>query len=547
LVAEGKEITVDEAITGSTNDILIIKGLGRVNLSGNSPDFHGSIFIRGAELRLHGVAEMHADTVAITIENGGTLTLDHPSFHKDFVSIHKSRVTLNAGTIHLIGADKDDTGEGFGTLSFTGGANTIDIKRNGKTYSNHLHANTALEHSKTATLNLTGNTDYGIYWENIRVGYAQKSGSFLKNGIVPWATIKGSTWATTVLGGDGLRYFVPFTDYQTMPEAYWKESDNITLVGNEGLTANRRINSLRIAIPTLTLNLAGNNTLYIDSGGILTTVDTGIRGLGRLTTLGNSPLYIHTYERSLTLENGVQLGNEPSTGSEVDLVKTGSGALILSSGANHRLGTITINQGIIKALKGYLHVLHKVIIGDGAGNDVLELATASKNQIRGAVNKLPSVTLHGNPYGAASDEAILRLGGNTQQQLATLHIQDRGTIDFLGAAKHTPNILYIDQLTFNNTNAILTIRNWNYESDYLLVRKTWGDVSIPPVLNQIRFAGFDGPALWHFHILGGFGDYWQITAVPAPEPSTYGALLASAGVGLCLWRRRRARAGNHCE
>jgi len=486
---------------------------------------------------------MEAESLSIAIENGGTLTLDHPNYHKDFVSIHKSRVTVHAGNIRFIGVNKDDTGEGVGTLSLTGGANTIYIERNGTTYTNHFHANAALEHSRTATLNLTGNTAYGIGPDNIRMGYAKTSGSFLENGIVPWATITGSNWATTASSknrNDYRYYFISYTNYHTEAQGTWNAIHNINLSRNETLTAHRTINSLRIASPAFTLNLGKNHTLHIKSGGILTTGDNvRVTGRGKLTSLDGRPLYIHTYGDKLTLEAQAALGDETTPNGDVDLVKTGNGALVLNSESTHRLGTVTINQGIIKVLKGWLAVAGKIILGDGAGTDILELSANSKSRIRKTAGGLPSITLHGNPYGATSDEAILRFGGGTQQQLAMLHVQDRGVIDFASGSKSAPNILYLDHLTFNNSDARLTIRNWNYETDYLLVKYKNGNSTIPSVLKQIRFEGYDAPALWHWHFLKGFDDYWQITAVPAPEPSTTGTLLGAITLSLYVTRRNR--------
>jgi len=60
-------------------------------------------------------------------------------------------------------------------------------------------------------------------------------------------------------------------------------------------------------------------------------------------------------------------------------------------------------------------------------------------------------------------------------------------------------------------------------------------------LNQIVFEGYQD----YFTTLKDYdADYWQITpwgAKPAPEPSTYGAILGAVGLALVAWRRKRRR------
>jgi len=273
----------------------------------------------------------------------------------------------------------------------------------------------------------------------------------------------------------------------------------------------------------------------VDSGAILAvTGNSQIRGSGTITSLlATTTLYIHSYGDALTLED------EAAFAGSRNLVKTGPGALELNSEATHEVDGVWILQGAIRLLKGLLGVTNEITVGDGAGEDRFEIAANLSNPIIKAGAGLPEMTLYGNPYGPATDAAILRFNGNTRQQLAKLHILDRGTIDFLGANKAAPNVLYLDQLTFSDANARLTIRNWNDQADYLLVRKIWGDANVPAILSQIYFEGY-GPAKWHWHDLGsGYGDYWQIT--PFPEPSTYGAILGAIGMGLWAWKKWRGR------
>jgi len=111
----------------------------------------------------------------------------------------------------------------------------------------------------------------------------------------------------------------------------------------------------------------------------------------------------------------------------------------------------------------------------------------------------------------------------------------------VSGSKSAPNILYLDHLTFNNGDARLTIRNWNYETDYLLVKYKNGNTTVPEILKQIHLEGYNAPALWHWHFLKGFDDYWQITAIPAPEPGTSGAILSFMALALFTIARQKRR------
>jgi len=112
---------------------------------------------------------------------------------------------------------------------------------------------------------------------------------------------------------------------------------------------------------------------------------------------------------------------------------------------------------------------------------------------------------------------------------------DIGVLDFNGGEIGRANYLFLNRLTFADTNSQLIIRRWGEYGDYLLVRRSGNESLIPPILSQIWFDGY-GPARW----IPYDNDFWQIT--PAPEPATYGAILGAVGVGLFAWRKRKRRA-----
>jgi len=537
-VDEGNVVSLTQPVSGNASAVLNIVGAGRVDLSAASANFRGTVYIRGAEFRFHGAGRMNGQNNAFIVENGGTFTLDGTALSGDIDHLSDtSDVTLSAGTLRLLlGTYQGTSGEDFGMLSLTGGANTITIQKNANTTANHFQP-TKLLHSGAATLNLTGNTPYGLDTNNnirIRVRSTLPA-DFTINGILPWASVEGADWVSPFAQGNAY-WLIPLATYHSGPPSTWAASSNVRVAGNPiSLGATHTINSLKLEGANIGFN---TTALTLVAGGLLTTgANSTITGAGAITTPANNrPLYAHIYSNRLVLQNGARFsGNR-------DLVKAGPGTLELDSDATHQLSTITINEGAIRLLKGSLSVRGDIVVGDGAGRDLFELAAQSNNRIVRQGIAPPTMTLHGNPYGPASDEAILRFGDgrNVRQALATLHIRDRGTLDFGSAGMGTlfPNILYLDRLTLNDTSAILTIRNWMDRSDYLLVRRTWGNVNVPPILPQIHFEGY-GPARWEPHDLNGFDDYWQIT--PFPEPTTYGALLAAVGIGLAIWKKRARR------
>jgi len=426
-----------------------------------------------------------------------------------------------------------NSGEDFGSLTLVSGANVIDIQNINTGIHTDLTPVINFNRQGTSTINLIGNVDYAASNQANRVSLRFENwsaeGGMDKEGIIPWATVGGKDWATRVKVGD-IHFLLAYTSssYWTGAQDSWLTQDNVHLLSNSILTDNRRINSLKIS--DTDLNLSGH-ALRIDSAALLSVGATSrFSGSGMITT--PAPLYVHVYGDKLSLEDEVAF-----TGNALPLTKAGPGTLELNSDATHKLGAVVVWEGAIRLLKGVLSVSEDIVVGDGSGQDLFELAAQSDNRIVKVGGGFPSMTLHGNPYGPATDEAIFRFNGDNRQGLTALTIQDRGTIDFIGANKSAPNILYLDQLHFSDTDARLIIRNWDDQADYLLVSRTWGNTNVPPILNQIYFEGY-GPAKWHWHDLGSdYDGYWQIT--PLPEPSTYGAILGAVGLTLVVWRKRR--------
>jgi|GEM_PF-1028099 len=287
------------------------------------------------------------------------------------------------------------------------------------------------------------------------------------------------------------------------------------------------IDQLYVEMPTRNAWIQGEGYLNTTAGGTL--------------TINVKNPYVSQNQSSGLVIDGVRIrGN-------LHLIKNGQGVLQLQNSATHQLDSLTINTGGINLVNSLMSVTEAITL---RANTFLQIYNhiPESNPLLKTGGGLPKLKLIGN----ANDQAELRLigamngtPGSLHQGLEELYIENRGLVDFGTYSSATnSNILYLDQLSFNDADAILTIRNWEASSDYLLVNKSWGDSHIASLLSQIYFEGYGFAQSWETHGLSDFSGYWKIT--PFPEPTTYGAILGTVGLGLVVWRRRRLQsARNH--
>jgi len=513
------------AISGTATLNLI--GNGRIDLSANNSALSSSINIYGAELRLLGSGKLGA-AAAFDIRHGGALVIRNTNAASDTNRIgDTAAITLAAGTVRLEGA-ATPISERIGELSLESGASTIELIRNTFNPSVELHIEALTRDSDSrATLNVSGDLSNTL----LSLKVEQDASGHLVGGIIPWAT-NGNEWIKVV--GNALKA-LDGSDYHTGGQTTWNAAHNVKETGGTSLSGNRTINSL---IFGNSLNLSGRS-LTLNSGGLMNSgLSQILGGLGSTITTsgGTRPLYIHN-NGQLSLTGSVAL-----TGG-MDVVKTRGGDLIFNNNTSvtHHIGSLYIHQGTVElGGRGTLQV-RRITIGDGAGNDRLILPGNRWNPITSS-NGLPSITLRGTRYDPRGPEYGGDQGAGTKQHLAELRIEGRGTIDWRGGEVGQANILWIDTLSFSSTSDILFIRNWYEYEDLFLVKRVHNGVQFDDLkLNQIVFEGYQD----YFTTLKDYdADYWQITpwgAKPAPEPSTYGAILGAVGLALVAWRRKRRR------
>jgi len=538
------------ALTGDVNSTLEIRGLGRAEIGVENPDFFGEVIIRGAELALS-YDGMLQKAKAFRIEKGGTLFLDN-RWGTAFSRIAPATITLNAGTLHLHGDHYGSLTQHLGQVIFEGGANTLYIEHEiywstwPIEFTAFVMASLSVDLMSTgATLNLTGNRSFGTGTDNDSIRFQIGDGTSGGEGpyddfigkAMPMATVKGEDWMTAVRQGGAL-YFVAFDDYETSWNSDdWTSSSHVLVDGTSSQYVDLWGQSREIG----SLKLANGGGLYLgaDSAnrrltfpGILTTDngDNWIEGNGTL-----SFQYAHIYSPELRFAGSSGLGTN-------NLIKTGPGTLRFAAATSwHSARNLSIHQGRVYLQSGKLES-RNIIVGDGTGEDILELPANSTQPIEGMSSggddptPLVNITLRGSPYENPweSNAAVLRFGGSTEQQFHEFKVEGRGIIDFVNGTAGAPNRLVIEEF-FLADDATLFIHNWEDQADLLLVRYTPSNIARinADFLARIKFEGYTDPAVW----VPWSGDLWEIR--PMPEPSTYGAIFGIVGLGLWGWKKRK--------
>jgi len=501
-----------------SNGSLNVVGAGRLGATAANT-LAGTITVSGAELRLSGAGTATSVT-NITVNQGGTFTLDNNATNSTNRIANTATVSLNGGTFSFLGRTGNvNSTETVGALTLAGGASTVNSSYGDATGSAQLtFASLARNAGATVNFTNTGGT-LGSTGDNPRIVFT--TAPTLTSSVLAYATVNGTAFANH--GGTGI---VANAGTNTA-QGSWSNTVNATPTTDQTMTANREVNSLNLG-SGIDIN-TGGYTLTITSGGLLSTgatLSTITDGTLR-TGSGASELIAHVFGAGgLNISAVIADNTAPDA-----LVKAGDGVLTLSgSTANTFTGTTYVNDGTLALNKtaGVNAIVGNIVVGDGRGTDILRVD--ANEQIANTANLL----LRGGLHGAG--ETILRFNGasgvGVTETLGTLTIEGYTVIDFAGGNVCNANFLFLDDLLMASADSMLYVRNWIDFTDFLLVRNT---ADINAVLSQVRFEGYGETSYWKEYD----SNYSRIT--PVPEPSTYGAILMAAGLGLLGWRRVRAR------
>ena len=505
-----------DAILGGvvSNGSLNVVGAGRLN-STAANTLAGTISVSGAELRLSGNGTA-ASVTNITVNQGGTFTLDNAATNLTNRVGNAATVSLDGGTFSLLGrTGNNNTAETVGALTLAGGGSTVNAQYGGSSGSAQLtFASLSRNAGATVDFTNTGGT-LGSTGDNPRIVFS--SAPTLTSNVLGYATVNGTAFAGT--GANGI---VAVTGTNTS-QGFWTASVNATLTGDQTMTANRTVGSLSLG-SGIDVN-AGGNTLTINSGGLLSTGATASTLANGSVTAGATmdELIAHIFGAG-----GLQVSAAiADNGEAVGLTKTGDGVLTLSgTTANTFTGTTYVNDGTLALNKtaGVTALTGDIVVGDGRGTDTLRLDADEQ------IVNTADLTLRGSAYGTG--ETMLMFNGaggvGVTETLGVLTIDGHSVIDFAGGNVCDANFLFLDDLLMASADSRLFIRNWVDFTDFLLVKNT---ADIGSVLSQITFEGYGTTSYWQEYD----ANYSRIT--PVPEPSTYGALLMAAGLGFFGYRR----------
>jgi len=232
------------------------------------------------------------------------------------------------------------------------------------------------------------------------------------------------------------------------------------------------------------------------------------------------------------LDTGLSVAIEDRGSHKIGLVLTGAqepdsfGVVMLSgSQSNTFTGNVVIegerNVLYLGKTNGATAIQSNVYVRDGA-----RVAFSRSNQIADS----STVTL----TGSGSQLTFVTSSVALTEKIHALKVESGNTIfNFAHWGKAPDNskkTLVLDDLIIE-AGATLKIIGWKEGRDHLLVRK-----DSKYLADALKKLSIDGWGKNQVYLKDYDKDYWSIEA--APEPGTYGAILAAVGLGLVIWRRR---------
>ena len=373
--SSGGPATLTTAATGSATfsgqiggPLNFVASLPNVTLALSSDNpYTGTTTARGGTLRLQDQGAL-MNTSSIEL-NYGTLQLDQSQLNPAGV-LNPTRlsstvpITMQGATFTLSSGGSMDASASVGNgagITLQGGANTITVSIPGSQGSTGSLAIGNLDHAgnETATVNFTGSGSFaspGFNNAHMFLDQVNGSGVVLPGKIIgPWAVVNGNDFATAkngaapfeigALGNTGQGFF----GYDSTNVSTATTGANVSDNSSRTISASVAINSLRAgSSSSVTLTLNPSVTLTFGngiSGGLLTNSSTAYQITGdpvtSSITSGGSSLFVFINQNTTTV-------SVPIIGTDVNLVKSGAGALTLT-GANTYTGATVVNQGTLTA------------------------------------------------------------------------------------------------------------------------------------------------------------------------------------------------------
>ncbi|NQU21586.1 MAG: autotransporter-associated beta strand repeat-containing protein [Candidatus Nealsonbacteria bacterium] len=331
----GDNVVISAAIHGGALTKVVRSG-GELVISGGGHTYTGPTTISRGEFVLRNQGRL-ASTASIDVRGNGELVLDNAGEGQlpDRVADHLP-VSLNSGTVHLIGAEGLASSETLGSVAAeTGIAHLIVASGEEAGSSAALTVDSLTRRPGSVVKFETSGNQAQIHLPATELHH---------NLIGGWAMFVADKLETdfATIGPEGV---VPYSDLH----AYVTDlgaagpGDNVRLDADATLNGNRTINAMLVPFDQSgrTLNLAGA-TLNLGSGGLLN-ASTLVLANGRLTAGGDAPGELMLSGGNLTVEADIVDNPEP-----VDLtVSRNYEADVFLRGTNTYSGKTTINNATL--------------------------------------------------------------------------------------------------------------------------------------------------------------------------------------------------------
>ncbi|MCO6457780.1 MAG: autotransporter-associated beta strand repeat-containing protein [Pirellulaceae bacterium] len=352
-------------------------------------------------------------------------------------------VTMNGGTIELVGAPGADTREVMGSITSNVGHNVLRLTP-GAGGTVELNPNSLGTNGGGALEFTATGTDLGGADARLRFLNTPGLTSFVINRS--FITHSGGTDSATY---DAVRGVIPFQDYFVDPAdlSTVPTTGNVLLTSSRILTGNANFSSLILRGSGVDIDTNGFQ-LQITSGRILDDGGNSISGGGTLTTGNTNPVNITTLAGTSTISAVI---SATTTGG---FTKTGAGTLLLTA-ANAYAGNTEVGSGVLRITNDQAlgNPAQATIVRDGAALELQGVNVAGEQVSplgsgisgAGAVRSVGGVNSSWSGNVALSSNAVA-LGADPGTQLALsgvvsglshLITSGGGTIELAGTANNT--------------------------------------------------------------------------------------------------------------
>ncbi len=312
-------------LAGNGSATLSLQKIGTAiqTLTNASPSLTGSTTVSGGTLALAGSNGALPATSGVTVNAAGTFQLDNGAAVNPARLGASTPVTLNGGTLSLLGNATQGVTQNFGALNVASGASTVSVTAAGG--GTTQLATSGLVRTNAATVSFSDG------------GHVTLTGASNVNGILGAYATVGPNWAAVDAGGNVFAFAGYTTDTTTA-----NTTDNLRIAtaagGTTSLAGVQTRNSLNLVSTgsaTGAVDLGANGSLVLASGGLLSSGNGFFIQNGKLAS-GTGELIV-TNQSALTISSVINSA----------VTKSGAGTLVLA-GSNTYTGAATVNQGTVQ-------------------------------------------------------------------------------------------------------------------------------------------------------------------------------------------------------